>query len=368
LFVIGSGVQADSARRVAALLSRPAAALDIWRGEVCSLDELELSGHLAPVTVARMRAVGVAAGRWARATNEGILVAPQDVGLVFRRAIAAARRGGADIALLPDGAVSLQKVTGRGLLAGVVPAVDGVISGLGIVAGRHGRMASSRPDLALSWGSAWNDVFRAHGVGTIIDVGNPRADDCALLPAVSVDGIHKILICSQPMDHGRIGGKPAQTRWFSFMERMATTAPAGDLAIRLHPAERERLAALPIGDAARALLTEQTSLADDIGASDAVVSWASTTMIEAAASGRAVVSVAVNEAAAEVARGYLFQQDPRALAALTDDIADFAALRALTEKARAQQVGMADDFQANVGGAARAAAEALDNWEPARRP
>ncbi|MGH3426347.1 MAG: hypothetical protein ACRDQZ_02030, partial [Mycobacteriales bacterium] len=127
LFVIGSGVQADSARRVAALLSRPAAALDIWRGEVRSLNDLELSGHLAPVTVARMRAVGVAAGRWARATREGILVAPQDVGLVFRRAIAAARRGGADIALLPDGAVSLQKVTGRGLLAGVVPAVDGVI-------------------------------------------------------------------------------------------------------------------------------------------------------------------------------------------------------------------------------------------------
>ncbi|MGH3428696.1 MAG: hypothetical protein ACRDQZ_14190, partial [Mycobacteriales bacterium] len=123
----------------------------------------------------------------------------------------------------------------------------------------------------------------------------------------------------------------------------------------------------PIGDAARALLTEQTSLADDIGKSDAVASWASTTMIEAAASGRAVVSVAVNEAAAEMARGYLFQQDPRALAALTDDIADFAALRALTEKARVQQVGMADDFQANVGGAARAAAVALDNWEPARR-
>ncbi len=360
LFAVGSDVQLDSVRRIAAHLRRPIAVADLWRSRICRVEDMTLPGHLPPVTPRRIAAVGSLVRTWARVTSGGVLVVPQDVGLVCRRAIAAARRGGAPVVLLPDGAVSRQKVTGRGLLAGVVPVVDAMLCATGFMAGRHGRMAASRPDLVLSWGPAWDEVFRSHGVTNIADVGNPRSDDLVCLPAVSPDAVRRILICSQPMDHEQIGGKVAQTRWFEFLERMTSTASPGELAIRLHPTEREHLAELPLGPGSRAVLTQDTTLADDIGASDAVVSWASTTMIEAAAAGRAVVSVAVNDAAADMARGYFFQRDSRAITMLTDEIAGFAALAGVTEKARTQQAGMAADYAVNVGTAALTAAAALD--------
>jgi hypothetical protein len=82
-------------------------------------------------------------------------------------------------------------------------------------------------------------------------------------------------------------------------------------------------------------------------------------MLEAAGARRAVVQLAVNPAAAELARGYHFQRDPRLVAALVDDVPDFATLAALAERAAAQQEGLADDYLVNIGHAAEAAAKAL---------
>jgi len=361
-FLVGSGVQLDSAVRITQQLNRPAVVLDMWSARLRQVEQMTVPGHLPPVTLRRLIKVGRAAARWAQATPGAVLVVPQDVGLVYRRAIAAARRAGAAIVLLPDGAVSRQKVTSRSLKGGLVPLVDRLLAAIRVVAGRHGQMAASRPDLVLSWGPAWNEVFRAQRVGAIIDVGNPRSDELAPLAPVSPGEPRRVLLCSQPMDHDQIGGKLAQTAWYAFVEHLALTAPSGELAVRLHPAERDQLEQLPIGPATKRVLTKDTSLAHDIGACDAVVSWASTTMIEAAAASRAVVSVGINEAAAEIARGYFFQRDPRAITVLSRDIADFAALREVVSRAARQQVGMAQEYAVNVGSATQAAAKALNDY------
>lgn len=358
LFVIGSGVQLDSALRVAAHLSRPTQLLDIWTGEVVPAEKRDLAGHLAPVTRDRLRRVAVATKQWARDNPGGVLVAPQDVGLVFRRIVAVARRAGATIALLPDGAVSAGKVTGRSAVYGLLPLADGLLRAVGFAAGQHGRMGASQPDVALSWGPAWDDVFRSYGVTNIHDVGNPRSDDLATLPAP--EPAH-LLICSQPMDHAAIGGQPAAAVWYEFLDRTAAGATTDQLRIRLHPAEQDKLDSLPIAAATRTLLTSGTSLAEDIGWSGAVFSWASTTMMEAAGANRAVVSLAVNEAARDLASGYFFQRDPRVVNAFTADVPDREALVALADTARPQQLGLADDYLVNVGSAAKTAAGVIDD-------
>lgn len=357
LFVVGSGVQLDTASRVAKELSRPAKVLNIWSGEVVEVDDVELPGHMAPVTWERLRKVGAAAAQWATENPLGVLVAPQDVGLVFRRAIAKARAKGVLIAFLPDGAVSEGKVTGRSMLGGLVPMADGVLRRVGFVAGRHGQMAASRPDVALSWGPAWNKVFEQQGVADIINVGNPRSDDLASLEA-PVPG--RVLICSQPMDHAAIGGAAASDAWFAFLERMAASAPAERLRVRLHPAENNKLDSLPLGEKTRSLLTEGTSLSEDIAWSGAIISWASTTMMEAAAASRAVVSLAVNQQAAEFARGYFFLRDPRIVHGLTDDLTTFDELDKLVTQALRDQKGLADDYLVNIGASTKFAAAVLD--------
>jgi hypothetical protein len=360
LFLVGAGPQLHSARRVSAYLERPAALLDLWSATVVGLDAGDGAGHVAPVTVGRLRAVAAAVKSWAAANPGGILVAPQDVGLVYRRAIAVGRRSGLTIALLPDGVVSDGKVTQRSLLGGVVPAADAVLRSAGLFAGVHGEMAASKPDLVLSWGPGWDGVYTARGAGRIADVGNPRADGLDALPAPEGD---KLLVCSQPTWHAAIGGDPVAAIWYGFLERLVSGAPQGSVQVRLHPWERDRLAELPVGSATRAVLTEGTTFYQDLGWSSSVVSWGSTTMIEAAGARRPIVSVSPNEAAAELVRGYPFMRDPRMVMVRPDDLPDWPSVLALLDKARAQQDGYADDFLVNVGSASQAAATALDEWQ-----
>lgn len=359
LFVVGAGPQLDSARRVSVHLRGSAELLDLWTSMIVGVGRGENPGHIAPVTLGRMRAVAAAVRQWAKSNPDGLLVAPQDVGLLYRRAIAAGRKAGLVIVLMPDGAVSDAKTTQRSLRAGAVPAADSVLRGLGVVAGEHGVMAASRPDLVLSWGPAWNGVYTARQVGSIENVGNPRADDLGSLP---LPQDNRLLVCSQPMWHAAIGGDPVAATWYRFLERILVDAPSDSVRVRLHPWERDRLADLPIGHATRAVLTEGTSFHDDLGWSGAVLSWASTTMLEAAGAGRPVISVTVNEAAAEMARSYVFQRDPRMVMVSAADLPDYPSVVAAVDKARGQQSDLATDYLVNVGSAAEAAASALDGY------
>ena len=361
LFLVGAGPQLHSARRVSAYLERPAELLDLWNAKVVGLDAGDGDAHIAPATVGRLRAVSTAVKEWARANPRGVVVAPQDVGLVYRRAIAVARRAGLSIVLLPDGAVSEDKLSQRSLLGGVVPAADAVLRGIGLFAGEHGKMAASKPDLVLSWGHGWDHVYAARGITNVVDVGNPRADGLDALPAPQDD---RVLVCSQPPWLPLIGGEPTVALWYGWLERLASSAPEGALKVRLHPQERDRLDELPVGEATRAVLTHGTTFHQDLGWSGAVVAWASTTMIEAAGAGRAVVSVAINDLAGAVAKAMVFNRDPRMVTATSEEIADWPSALALVGKARAQQSGLADDFLVNVGSAAKAAAAALDAWQP----
>lgn len=360
LFLVGAGPQLHSARRVSAYLERPAELLDLWNGAVVGLDSGEGDAHIAPATPGRLRAVSTALRDWAKANPNGVVVAPQDVGLVYRRAISVARGAGLSIVLLPDGAVSEVKLSQRRLLGGAVPAADAVLRGLGLFAGEHGRMAASKPDLVLSWGHGWDHVYAARGVTNVVDVGNPRADGLDALPEPQHD---RVLICSQPPWLPSVGGEPTAALWYTWLERLASTAPEGALKIRLHPQERDRLHELPVGAATRAVLTEGTTFHQDLGWSGAVIAWSSTTMIEAAGARRAVVSVAITEVAGELARTMVFNRDPRMVMVSAADMADWPAAIDQVAKARAQQDGLADDYLVNVGSAAKAAAAALDAWQ-----
>ena len=364
LFLVGAGPQLHSARRVSAYLERPAELLDLWNATVVGLDAGDGEAHIAPPTLGRLRAVAAAVKAWARANPDGVVVAPQDVGLVYRRAIAVARGAGLSIVLLPDGAVSEVKLSQRRLLGGVVPAVDAVLRGAGLFAGVHGMMAASKPDLVLSWGHGWDHVYAARGVTNVVDVGNPRADGLDALPAPQDD---RILVCSQPPWLPSIGGEPNAAVWYGWLEKLVGSAPEGALKVRLHPQERDRLDELPVGEATRAVLTHGTTFHQDLGWSGAVVAWSSTTMIEAAGAGRPVISVAIHEVAGELARTMAFNADPRMVMVSAEEISDWASAVALVGKARAQQQGLADDYLVNVGSAAKAAAAAIDAWQPAAR-
>jgi hypothetical protein len=222
-------------------------------------------------------------------------------------------------------------------------------------------MAASKPDLALSWGHGWDHVYTMRGVPEIVDVGNPRADGLDALPAPQDD---HVLVCSQPPWLPFIGGEPTVPLWYGWLEGLVQSAPDGAIKVRLHPQERDRLDELPIGAATRAALTNGTTFHQDLGWSGAVVAWASTTMIEAAGAGRAVVSVAINPLARDAADTMVFLRDPRMVSVAADEIADWPSAVALVAKARAQQKGLADDFLVNVGSSAKAAAAALDAWTP----
>ena len=359
LFLIGAGPQLHSARRVGAYLVRPAELLNLWDASVVGLDAGDPDGHIAPATFGRLRAVSAAVRAWAKANPGGVIVTPQDVGLVYRRAIAVGRRAGLSIVLLPDGAVGDGKLSQRSLLGGAVPLADAVLRGLGLFAGVHGAMAASKPELVLSWGPGWDGVYAGRGVGTVVDVGNPRADGLDALPAPQDD---RLLICSQPPWLPSIGGDPTAVHWYGWIERLVASAPEGAVKVRLHPQERDRLHEMPVGPATRAVLTEGTTFHHDLGWSGAVMSWSSTTMIEAAGAGRPVISVAVNPVAGELARAYVFNRDPRMVMVTPDELPDWPSALAVIGKARVQQDGLADDYLVNVGSAAKAAAAALDGW------
>jgi hypothetical protein len=218
-------------------------------------------------------------------------------------------------------------------------------------------MAASRPDLVLSWGAGWDEVFRRRRVGEIVDVGSPRSDDLASLP-LPVAG--RVLLCSQPHWHAALGGEAAATAWYELMERVVAGAPAESLRVRLHPWEQDRLPELPLGPATRAVLSTTASFHDDLGWSGAVVGWASTTLVEAAGAGRPVVSLVLNPAAAEMARSYLFFRDPRVVTRTAEEVTGWPVVEgAIAEAGRGQQ-GLAGEYLANLGSAAKAAAEALD--------
>lgn len=367
LFLVGTGPQVDAARRIAAHLRRPAEAYDLWNHRVVPLDEMgDPSAHVTPVSVGNLRRVGSGVRAWARRHGDGVFVVPQDVGLLQRRAIAAARRAGAAVVLLPDGAVSEGSVTQRSGLGGMVGLVDIALRITGLVAGRWGEMAASRPDLVLSWGPGWDPTYAARGAAAVADTGSPRADDLGSVPPPDQTRPGgRLLVCSQPTWQAAIGGEATAEAWYAFLERLAEMAPAGALRVRLHPQERQRLDSLPVGPLTRDLLTEGTTLAKDLSWSTAVLSWASTTLLEAAGAGRPVVSVAVNPAAAEVAAGYAFLRDDRLVRLGIDDIGDWEDVSAAVKEATERQqpgsgAGFAGDYLANVGDASRRAAAALE--------
>jgi hypothetical protein len=354
-FLIGTVPQLDTARRIAAHLPEAARAYDLSAQRTVPLAEMAApTSHVAPVRPGALRAVASGIGRWAAAG--AVLVVPQDVGLLQRRAIAVARRRGALIALAPDGVVSDRTVTQRRRLGGLVLMADGLLRSSGYAAGRLGEMGGSRPDLVLSWGPGWDPVFVARGATSIADVGSPRADGLALLPP-PVAG--RLLVCSQPTWMPDIGGWEASTIWYGFLARLVAAAPEGAVRVRLHPQERQRLDELNLSAGLRAALTEGTRLEDDLAWSGAVLSWASTTLLEAAGAARPVLAVSPTPMAAAAATGYPFLRDPRIVRRAPTQLDSWDAVETAVSEAAAGQVGLAEDYLAHTGSAAARSAAAI---------
>ena len=337
-------------------LQTPAAGLDVTRGD--AIDELSALAsrsfpHSTPTSVRRL--AKVAHGRWLRheAVSGSVLVIPQDVDVLFRAAAAACRRGGSKLALMPDGVARAGIVGSASRFGPLSPAVDRVLHGSGLVLGERGRMGASEPDLCLSWGPGWDAVWRAACPSArIACVGNPLADRFAALPSAPQDG--RVLVCSQPLTPKIVGSSDAMTRWYDWLNELAAVETPARLRIRLHPAETD-VAPPHLSPAALRCVSSGT-LAEDLSWSDLVVACFSTTLLDAVAAGRDVLSVQFDESIQEIALGFLVFGDSdfpvvHSLDGLTPE-----RLRAFTRRNVAAK--LQSGYLVNVGtSAARVAAE-----------
>jgi hypothetical protein len=267
------------------------------------------------------------------------LVLGQDAARLPRVAARAARRAGVPIAVVPDGALfrcapylgTRERVQELALRAA------------GWTAGSPNQFGSTRPDLWCAWGEGWVRMLQdCSPRGRVVVTGSPRAGDLrGIDPPASAN--RRLLICSQPT---WVPPFPPSTtagpEWYRWLERIASSAPVGRLAVRLHPRERDLFDQLDLGPATRAALSDRGPLAADIAASDAVIAPFSTVLIEAAAAARPVISVVPETACRAVRAGSPAMRDPRLQVHVTHDLADFGALDDAVD--RADVDGWGQDF------------------------
>jgi hypothetical protein len=355
-FLVGGQVQLDGARAVAARLDHSSIGFDGWSGEFAALEAINPRGHVPPVTAVRLARHRSSFRNWA--DDRRVLVVPQDVGMLQRVSIAAARTQGGRIALMPDGIVSTGRIRSRRSFGGTVDGADRLMAKVGVVAGRHGVMGSSAPDLCLSWGAGWDEAWTVNGAATIRDCGNPRADALAKIGQPSPE--LRVLLCSQPMWHPNLGGPSTARAWYSQLSALVATAPPGRLRVRLHPLERDRADSLGLDAETSALLTSGP-LAEDLAWSSGVIGWVSSTLVEGAGCGRTVASVSVNAAADRIADGYAFTADPRVPRMAPGETLTWSRCTELLDDAKSMQGGMARDYLTCLGSASAACAAAIDD-------
>lgn len=389
LFVVSTPTQLEGAQRVVERLPPhlEPGVLDVWARAVRAPETVEpadIAGHHPPVTPALLLGVRRAVGEWIRETPRGALVVGQDTEPQARAAIAALRgnRRARDyrVVLMPDGVVTAGKVVVNTRHPRLRAAADVFARKAGILAGGDGQMGASLAvdDAVLTWGNAWNSVFSDQGLplDNIHPVGSPRSDALADLASSVLRGPagagafgDKLLILSQPMTNPVL--RDHADRWYEWLAEIAEQAERAGIEcrVRLHPREKQD-AGLELPRAvARAVTNSSPDVVDDLrwarsGANPLVVNWGSSLQLDAAVVGLPVVSVAVNGDARELADRFVFAADGRVPKAKIWNEAGQAIevrdLFKLGEEARRAQAGYGATYYANVGAAARAAADALE--------
>ena len=107
IFMVVSGEQLEAARTVAAHLASPASVINPYTGVAGPLDDMAsverpLGFAITPRAIHAARRTVRRALATARAAHP-VLVIGQDEGMIERVAVTAARKGGARLAIMPDG-------------------------------------------------------------------------------------------------------------------------------------------------------------------------------------------------------------------------------------------------------------------------
>lgn len=289
LFVVAGGTQWDDALRVAASVDGDSLVLD--------LQNIEAVGPPPPSTPypgahwpeqGYRRVLELTRTLRALMPSTAVVVIGQDAGRLQRVAARVARRSGVPVAVIPDGALFDSRAT----LPLDQQLQERMLSLARLTCGEPLRFGATHPDLWCAWGSGWTTLLQTFSPrGRVVVTGSPRAQDLASLPSPSPVP-KRVLICSQPTwVHPFPQSSTAAAAWYSWVDLIVRSAPPDLVHVRFHPRERDIAAGLPLSEAVRNAATLGTTLAQDLADHDAVVAPYSTALIEAAAAGRAVVSV-----------------------------------------------------------------------------
>ena len=324
LFVVGGGTQWDDALRIAAELPGANRLLDLgtltvtsppppgtpYPGRHWPEQGLRVVLELTRILRRELREVDA-------------LVLGQDAGRLQRVAARVARKASVPFAVVPDGAL----FDSRAAIPLRARAEEAALRGSGLTIGEPLRFGSTAPDLWCAWGDGWVPLLEQFSPrGSVAVTGSPRAAALATIRPARPQP-ERILLCSQPTwVHPFPPSETAGGSWYRWLDRIVCSAPAGAVRVRLHPRERDIHEELELSPAVLDAATSQSSLADDLADSDAVVAPFSTVLIEAAATGRGVVSVVPERACVAVRDTSPAMADPALSVRVVDELPDLASV------------------------------------------
>jgi len=248
-------------------------------------DLCDLDVQLPEVTARGTASLLVCLERLRRRHGRFVVVSGQDIGTFQRLALSWAQRRGCPTALLPDG-IAFHVGYERSEPSSARGRLRAGVDRSGLLAGDPMGLGRSNPDLILSWGKGWNDLWRAHAPSAdIVVTGSPRSD--ALLSSEPPATGTRILLCSQPLWQAGFRAAPEELdAWYRWLGTSAEALRERvEVRIRLHPAEmgviseftaRHDLGRFVVDEPIRASLTWSSH----------VVAPASTIVLEGAALGR----------------------------------------------------------------------------------
>jgi hypothetical protein len=358
LFAVSSRAQHEDVRCVAPHLTARALVLDLASLETNDdpVNQRYSGTHWPDGSVRRLLQMRAEVTRLVKVEGVGAVVLGQDSARPTRTVAAAARRCGAPTVVMPDGTVNR---TPERLPRGRELTVDTVLRATRILAGVHGLIGGSHPDVVLSWGSGWDTYWReAAPRARIVDCGSPRSDALRTIDPPSAGT--RTLVCSQPMwtyPFDAAGGSPQS--WYGWVTKLVAASAPGQLRVRLHPLEAERLADLPLGPEVRDLLSVEP-LAADLSWASSVVAPVSTVLVEAAGVGRPILAVQPEGLADAAYTGSPFFTDPQVTRVRLADVATWDLLQKSLEAAAQAQVGLGERYLSGVGSASAACAAAIE--------
>ena len=363
IFMVVSNEQLEAARAVAAHLPSAATVVNPYTAIAAPLDDM--TSVERPVGfVITPRAIHVARGTLLRALAVAggphpVLVIGQDVGTIERVAVAAARKAGTRVAIMPDGvfaSVRLVGVKGGRPLSMAIDAADRTLVAAGILTGRRSDPGSSAPDMVLSWGPGWEQALQRRApAAQIVNCGSPRSDVFADLPRRPRAG--HVLVCSQPLSLGQTAAPPREVAaWYAWLTSMAHSDDPR-VRVRLHPGERSPRYRLP--SPLQPLLDEpHRPLAEDLAWADVVLAPFSSVLVEAVGASRVPISAGSTAIWGSVAANS-FLEDPRVPSVDFRRSPDLESLLDVAAAAAPDTDALREDYLANVGDAARLTAGAI---------